>query len=120
LNQANLDAARVSKRIQIANYEKAIQTAFREAADGLVARGRYTDQVAAQEAAVAAEQRRYDLSNIRYRQGVDSYIVVLTAQQDLYAAQSTLITARTDRLANLISLYKALGGGWETPEIAMK
>jgi outer membrane protein, multidrug efflux system len=46
--------------------------------------------------------------------------VVLTAQQDLYAAQSTLITARTDRLANLISLYKALGGGWETREIAMK
>ncbi len=120
LNQANLDVAQVSKRIEIANYEKAIQTAFREVADGLVARDRYTGQVAAQEAAVAAEQRRYDLSNIRYRQGVDSYITVLTAQQDLYSAQSTLIAARTDRLANLISLYKALGGGWETPEIAMK
>jgi multidrug efflux system outer membrane protein len=120
LNRANLDVAEVDKRIEIANYEKAIQTAFREVADGLVARGRYTSQLAAQEAAVAAEQRRYDLSNMRYRQGVDSYVTVLTAQQDLYSAQSTLITARTDQLANLISLYKALGGGWETPEIATK
>jgi multidrug efflux system outer membrane protein len=112
-NQATLDAAVVSKRIEVANYEKAIQTGFREVSDALVARDRYTFQVAAQEALVAAEQRRYDLSNLRYRQGVDSYLTVLTAQQDLYNAQSGLITTRTDRLGNLITLYKALGGGWE-------
>jgi len=113
LNQATLDAARVSKRIDIANYEKAIQTAFREVADALVARERYTLQVGAQQALVAAEQRRYDLSNLRYRQGIDSYLTVLTAQQDLYSAQNALISTRTDRLGNLITLYKALGGGWK-------
>ena len=111
-NVATLDAAKVSKRIEIANYEKAIQTAFREVADALVARGRYTRQVGAQELLVAAEQRRYDLSNLRYREGVDAYLTVLTAQQDLYSAQNTLISTRADRLANLITLYKALGGGW--------
>jgi multidrug efflux system outer membrane protein len=88
LNQATLDAAKVGKRIDIANYEKAIQTAFREVADALVARERYTLQVSAQQALVAAEQRRYDLSNLRYRQGIDSYLTVLTAQQDLYSAQN--------------------------------
>ncbi len=112
-NKANLDVSKVTKRIEIANYEKSIQTAFREVADGLVARSQYTLQVGAQESRVAAEQRRYDISNLRFRRGVDSYLTVLTAQQDLYTAQSNLITARTDRLANLISLYKALGGGWK-------
>lgn len=112
-NAATLDADVLSKRIEIANYEKSIQTAFREVADALVARGRYTQQTSAQELLVAAEQRRYDLSNLRYRQGVDSYLTVLTAQQDLYSAQNSLISTRTDRLANLITLYKALGGGWK-------
>jgi multidrug efflux system outer membrane protein len=111
-NQAALDAAVVGKRIEVANYEKAIQTGFREVSDALVARDQYTSQVAAQEALVDAEQRRYDLSDLRYRKGVDSYLTVLTAQQDLYNAQSGLITTRTDRLGNLITLYKALGGGW--------
>ena len=62
---------------------------------------------------VAAEQRRYDLSNLRFRQGADNYLTVLTAQQDLYSAQTNLINTRTERLGNLITLYKALGGGWK-------
>lgn len=112
-NVANLDYAVIGKRIEVANYEKAIQTAFREVSDALIARSRYAKQVEAQEALVASEQRRYDLSNLRYRQGADSYLSVLTAQQDLYSSQNTLINTRTDRLANLITLYKALGGGWK-------
>jgi multidrug efflux system outer membrane protein len=112
-NLATLDEAKVEKRIEVANYEKAIQTAFREVADALVARDRYTGEVSAQEALVAAEQRRYDLSNLRFRQGADNYLTVLTAQQDLYSAQTNLINTRTERLGNLITLYKALGGGWK-------
>jgi multidrug efflux system outer membrane protein len=112
-NLATLDEAKVRKSIEIANYEKAIQTGFREVADALVARDRYTGEVGAQESLVDAEQRRYDLSDLRFRQGADSYLAVLTAQQDLYAAQSNLISARTERLGNLITLYKALGGGWK-------
>jgi multidrug efflux system outer membrane protein len=112
-NLATLDEAKVRKRIEVANYEKAIQTGFREVADALVARDRYTAEVGAQESLVDAEQRRYDLSNLRFRHGADSYLAVLTAQQDLYAAQNNLISTRTERLGNLITLYKALGGGWK-------
>ena len=115
-NLANLDVAKVSKRIEIATYEKTIQTAFREVADSLVARTVYTRQISAQEALVAAQQRRYDFALTRYRNGSDSYLGVLTAQQDLYSAQQTLISNRADRLANLVTLYKALGGGWRQPQ----
>ncbi|WP_244814300.1 efflux transporter outer membrane subunit [Caballeronia sp. Lep1P3] len=111
-NQANLDLANIQKNIQIAQYEKAIQSAFRDVADGLAARGTYDQQIKALERDTAAQQRRLDLSTMRYRQGVDSYLNVLTAQQDLYSVQQTLITARTERLANLVTLYQALGGGW--------
>ncbi|KVZ56973.1 efflux transporter outer membrane subunit, partial [Burkholderia ubonensis] len=122
-NLANLDLANVQKRIEIANYEKAIQSAFREVSDGLAARGTYDQQIAALQRNEHAQQRRYDLSDLRYRSGVDSYLSVLTAQTDLYAAQQTLITARLARWTSLVDLYRALGGGWieragETPRPA--
>ncbi|KVU94127.1 efflux transporter outer membrane subunit, partial [Burkholderia ubonensis] len=88
-NLANLDLAHVQKRIEIANYEKAIQSAFREVSDGLAARGTYDQQIAALQRNEHAQQRRYDLSDLRYKNGVDSYLSVLTAQTDLYAAQQT-------------------------------
>ncbi|WP_198368407.1 TolC family protein, partial [Burkholderia ubonensis] len=122
-NLANLDLANVQKHIEIANYEKAIQSAFREVADGLAARGTYDQQIAALQRNEHAQQRRYDLSDLRYKNGVDSYLSVLTAQTDLYAAQQTLINARLARWTNLVDLYRALGGGWiqragETPRPA--
>ncbi|WGS49249.1 efflux transporter outer membrane subunit [Paraburkholderia sp. D15] len=111
-NIANLDVANLQKNVQIATYEKAIQTAFREVADALAARGTYDQQISALERDTFAEQRRLDLSNLRYTNGVDSYLSVLTAQTDLYTAQQSLITARMQRLQNLVTLYQALGGGW--------
>lgn len=119
-NIANLNLANVQKRIEIANYEKAIQSAFREVADGLAARGTYDQQIAALERNEHAQQRRFDLSDLRYKNGVDSYLAVLTAQTDLYSAQQSLISARLARWTNLVDLYRALGGGWiqragETP-----
>ena len=109
---ANLDAAEVGKSIEIARYERSIQNAFREVADALVARDRLVEQLAAQTARVKAEQRRYELSEMRYRAGVDSYITLLSAQRDLYSAQQLLIDTRRAQLTNLAQLYKALGGGW--------
>ncbi|WP_157654012.1 efflux transporter outer membrane subunit, partial [Burkholderia ubonensis] len=109
-NLANLDLANVQKRIEIANYEKAIQSAFREVSDGLAARGTYDQQIAALQRNEHAQQRRYDLSDLRYKNGVDSYLSVLTAQTDLYAAQQTLINARLARWTNLVDLYRSLGG----------
>jgi outer membrane protein, multidrug efflux system len=111
-NRANLDAAKIGKLIEVANYEKAIQTAFREVSDSLAARATVTIQLDAGSALVAAEQRRYELADARFRQGVDSYLSVLSAQQDLYSAQENLIQFQFSRLSNLINLYQALGGGW--------
>ena len=112
-NKANLDVANLNKRIEIADYEKAIQTAFREVSDALVAKKYLDEQIAGQQRLVAAEQSRYDLSTARYRNGVDSYLTVLSAQQDLYAAQQNLVVLNFLRLSNLVSLYQALGGGWQ-------
>jgi multidrug efflux system outer membrane protein len=110
--QASLDVAKLQKDINIAQYEKAIQTAFREVADGLAARGTFDDQVASQERFTQAQQRRLDLSTMRFRSGVDPYLTVLTAQTDLYNAQQTLVSVRLARLTNLVDLYRTLGGGW--------
>jgi outer membrane protein, multidrug efflux system len=111
-NIANLDLANIQKRIEIANYEKAIQTAFREVADGLAARGTYDQQINSLVRYVNSQSRRLELSDLRYRNGVDSYLSVLTAQTTLYDAQQLLITARLNRLTNLVDLYQYLGGGW--------
>ena len=110
---ANLDAAHVRKKIQIAQYEGAIQGAFREVADALQSRGWIEQQLQAQTARVAAEQERFRLSDRRYRAGIDPYLTVLTAQRDLFAAQQQLIQTRLAKLSNLVGLYKALGGGWK-------
>jgi multidrug efflux system outer membrane protein len=111
-NLANLDAAKIGKLIEVANYQKAIQTAFREVADSLAVRATVEVQLAAGEALVKAEQRRHELAEARFRQGVDNYLTVLSAQQDLYNARQNLIQSQYSRLFNLINLYQALGGGW--------
>jgi multidrug efflux system outer membrane protein len=118
-NRANLDVAEVVKEIEVANYEKSIQIAFREVADALVARSTFREQLDAQQALLTAQQRRFELSDLRYQNGVDNYLTVLLAQQDLYSAQQALVQTRSAELINLVTLYKALGGGWhETTEPA--
>jgi multidrug efflux system outer membrane protein len=111
-NQANLDVAVLQKDIGIAQYQKAVQTAFREVSDGLAARGTYDEQLAAMQRYTDAQQRRLDLANMLYTNGIDSYLNVLTAQTDLYNGQQALVAARLNRLTALVDLYRALGGGW--------
>lgn len=110
-NQANLDIAKIEKDIGIAQYEKAIQTAFREVSDG-AARGTFDEQLAATQRWTDAERSRLQLEEMRYATGVDGYLGVLNAQTDLYSAQQALVSARLDRLASLVDLYRSLGGGW--------
>jgi multidrug efflux system outer membrane protein len=110
--KANLDVAKIRKDIGIAQYEKAIQMAFREVADGLAARGTFDDQVAATQRYTAAQQRALELSTFRYRNGVDNYLTVLTAQTGYYNAQLALVGTQLQRLTSLVDLYRALGGGW--------
>lgn len=112
-NRATLDVAQLQKEIQISRYERAIQNAFREVADALVVRAYVEEQIAAYDALARAQQQRFTLAEARYKQGVDSYLAVLTAQRDLYAAQQNQIRARFGRYSNLIGLYGALGGGWQ-------
>jgi outer membrane protein, multidrug efflux system len=112
-NIANLDLAKVQKNVQVAQYEKAIQTAFREVADALAARGTLQEQLAAQHALVEATGASYKLSEMRFNNGVDAYLTVLDSQRTLYSAQQGLVSVELTRLENLVSLYKALGGGWE-------
>jgi len=110
-NRANLDASKVDRDIAVAQYEKAIQTAFREVADALAQRGTIDDQVKAQQSLTDATAESYRLSQARYEKGVDSYLNVLDSQRSLYGAQQNLISARLTRLTNLVTLYKVLGGG---------
>lgn len=110
-NLANLDGAKANEKIAVAEYEKAIQVAFREVADELAARGTYTDQLQSQNALVAATQKSYDLSQARYKAGIDSHLSVLDSQRSLYQAQQNQIVVQQQRLSNLITLYKVLGGG---------
>lgn len=111
-NSANLKAARVSREIGVAQYQLTIQTAFREVADGLAARGTFDEQIRSQERLTNAQRRRLELAQLLYRNGQASYLDVLTAQTDLYDAELVLVTVRLQRLTNLVDLYRALGGGW--------
>lgn len=111
-NQANLDSARVARDIAIAQYEKAIQTAFREVADALAGRATLGEQLAAQEAQAQAEAERFRLAELRYRNGVASYLDVLDAQRALFSTQQALAQTRLAQQQNQVALYKALGGGY--------
>jgi len=111
-NQANLDSAVAGRDIAVAQYEKAIQTAFREVADALAERSAVSDQLQAQKALVQASDDVLQMSQARFDRGVDSYLDVLDAQRSWYSARQTLIGNRLDRLTNSVTLYKALGGGW--------
>lgn len=107
-------AYRVSKadrEIALTQYEKAIQTAFREVADALAVRGTVGQQVAAQESLVDALAETYRLSNFRYTRGIDSYLGVLVAQRELFAAQQVFVLLRQEKFANRVRLYAVLGGG---------
>jgi multidrug efflux system outer membrane protein len=111
-NRASLLSARVARDIDVAKYEKTIQTAFREVADGLAQRESLKRELAAQQALVAASSDAYRLSDARFRRGVDSYLNALDAQRSLYATQQNLIGIELSRMSNLVALYQALGGGW--------
>jgi multidrug efflux system outer membrane protein len=109
--RANLKVAEVDRDLAVAEYEKAIQSAFREVSDSLSLRGRLLEQQVAQQALVDTLDKTYRLSDARYQAGIDSYLGVLVAQRSLYAAQRGLVNLRLARLANLVTLYKVLGGG---------
>jgi multidrug efflux system outer membrane protein len=119
-NRANLRIAKTDRDIDLAQYQHAIQTAFREVADALAQRGTIDEQVAASSALVEAAADSYRLSDALFRDGVDSFLVVLDSQRSLYTAQQALISVHLAKLDNLVTLYMVLGGGAleSTPDAA--
>jgi multidrug efflux system outer membrane protein len=112
-NRANLQVAQADRDIRVASYERSIQAAFREVADGLSQRQSLAEQLAAQRALEDAAQRAQFLSQARFERGVDDFLSVLDAQRSLYAAQQGRISTGLAQQLNAVTLYKALGGGWE-------
>jgi multidrug efflux system outer membrane protein len=111
--QASLDVAEIQRDINVAQYEKAIQSAFREVADALAERATLAEQLDAQRKLVDAATKSFELSEARYKAGVDSYLGLLEAQRSLYGAEQALIAARLSDASNRVTLYKVLGGGWQ-------
>ncbi len=109
--ELRLKATRVEREIAVAQYEKAIQAAFRDVADALARKGTLGDQMEAQQSLLDATAETCRLSNARYEKGTDIYLNVLDAQRSLYSAQQGLIAVRHAELANQVRLYAVLGGG---------
>jgi len=119
VNRANLDIAKVDREISVAQYEKAIQVAFREVSDALAQRGTIDERLQSQEALVEASSKSYTIQEARYKQGAETYLNALISQRALYSAQQSLITARLSKSTNLVTLYKVLGGGWQPEQTAV-
>jgi multidrug efflux system outer membrane protein len=111
-NESNLKIAQTSRSIAQAQYEKTVQTAFREVSDALVGRATLKAQWDAQATQTRAEQDRSDLVKLRYTQGASSYLDALDAERALFTAQQALIQVQTQYAQNTVSLFRALGGGW--------
>lgn len=112
-NQANLDAAQIGRDIAVAQYEKAIQSAFREVADALATRATLADQLRAQSAQAVAEQARLELIELRFQQGTTSAFERLDAQRSSFAVRQAVLQLQLQQAQNLVAVYKSLGGGWK-------
>ena len=114
-NRAGLDSANAGRDIAVAQYEKSIQTAFREVSDALAGRATLGEQLRAQQVQANAEAVRYKLSDLRYQNGVASYLDLLDAQRSLFSARQAVVQIRLAQLQSQVTLYKTLGGGWKEP-----
>ncbi|VXD04179.1 Outer membrane protein OprM [Sphingomonas sp. 8AM] len=108
--RANVDYSVAQRDAALANYELTIQSAFREVSDALARRGTITEQLAANQRFYTAAVDTLNLTNARYRGGIDTYLTSLDAQRQLYSAQRTLVATQLVRATNLVTLYRTLGG----------
>jgi len=118
--RASLDVAKVEKDINVARYEGAIQSAFREVSDGLASTQTYRQQVESQQLLVDASTDYYRLAERRYNTGIDSSLTLLDAQRTLFSAQQELVSDQLAGRIAAVDLYKALGGGWRIDSVALK
>ncbi|BCU64044.1 hypothetical protein F941_02360 [Acinetobacter bouvetii DSM 14964 = CIP 107468] len=109
--KANIKISETEQQIALSDYEKSIQSAFREVNDALAVRQNIGDRLSAQRRLVDATNTTYKLSNARFRAGIDSYLTVLDAQRTSYAAEQGLLLLEQGNLNSQVELYKSLGGG---------
>jgi multidrug efflux system outer membrane protein len=112
--KARLDLSKAQQQELIANYQKTVQTAFREVSDALAARQRYEEEIAADEETVKSNTRLSDATDLRYQNGVSTYLEVLDARRNLFSAHQSLIVLKSEALQNSVTLYIALGGDRKT------
>ena len=110
-NWATLRVSETERDIAVADYEKAIQTAFREVADALATEGTIERELKATQDYADATKKAYELAQARYRHGSESFLTVLDSQRQYVSAQTQLAVAQQARAMSLVTLYKALGGG---------
>ena len=122
VTQSIFTAGRITSQVHLAEaqqqsaliqYEKAIQTAFREVADALVQYRRVKEIRTQQVLLVTTLQSRSQLAYMRYQGGVDTLLNALDADRDLFNAELSLAQTQRNELLALVQLYKALGGGWQ-------
>jgi len=118
--RGNLKAAQAQFELAVATYQQSVQNAFREVSDGLIAYQRTREFRARQEERTQANRDATELANIRYEGGVTSYLEVLYNEQELFTAELNLAQARLNELLSVVSLYRSLGGGWQTVQAAKK
>jgi outer membrane protein, multidrug efflux system len=111
--RSNVNLARAQEQIALIQYERSIQTAFREVSDALVQYQKEREIRAKQELLVATLQDRSRLSYVRYEGGIDTLLNALDADRDLFEAELRLAQTRRNELLTLVQLYRALGGGWQ-------
>ena len=114
-NQAGLDSAQVARSMAVAQYEKSIQTAFREVSDALAGEATLGTQLTALQAQQTAEAKRLKLIDLRYTNGVASYLDQLDGQRSLFSIEQAVVQTRLAQTQNQVVLYKTLGGGWTEP-----
>ncbi|MCB5363159.1 efflux transporter outer membrane subunit [Pusillimonas sp. CC-YST705] len=114
----NLQVAEARKNIAIAQYEKSIQTAFREVADALAGEATYAAQLDALRRLEQSAAESLELSRLRYDNGIDSFLQVQTAEITLFTTQQQFIQVGLASLTNRVELYKALGGGWNADTVS--
>jgi multidrug efflux system outer membrane protein len=113
MNSGNLKVAKATRNGKIAAYEKTVQSAFREVADALAARKAYLDEKKQMDSLVSASGDAYRLAKLRYETGTDSYLTTLDSQRYYLQAQQSQITVAVAKYQNLVTIYRAMGGGWQ-------
>jgi multidrug efflux system outer membrane protein len=111
--KSNVRLATAQQEIALIQYERVIQTAFREVSDALIQYQKEREIRAQLELLVATLQDRSRMSHVRYEGGIDTLLNALDADRDLFAAELGLAQTRRNEVLALVQLYRALGGGWQ-------